>query len=142
MHHLDKLRPLTLLLFRVALGMFFISHGWPRLVGHTADVPQFFADHVVAGSLSYLFGVLEVFGGALLIAGLFTRAVALLLAIRMGYVVWKIVSLQGYLAVREYESTLILCTACLLLASIGAGILSVDRPLFGDKSRVPRSPRK
>lgn len=142
MHHLDKLRPLTLLFFRVALGMFFISHGWPRLSGHAGEVSQFFADHAVTGSLSYLFGVLEVFGGALLIVGLFTRAMALLLAIRMGFVLWKIVSLKGYLAVREYEYTLVLCTACLVLASLGAGFLSVDRPLFGDKSRGPRSPKK
>ena len=142
MHHLDKLRPLTLLFFRVALGIFFISHGWPRLSGHAGEVSQFFADHALIGSLGYLFGVLEVFGGALLIVGLFTRAIALLLAIRMGYVVWMIVSLKGYLAVREYESTLILCTACLLLASIGAGLLYVDRPLFGNKSGGSRSPKK
>lgn len=141
MHHLEKLKPLALLLFRAALGMAFISDGWPRLSGHAA-LSTFFAEHAAAGPISYLIGVLEVFGGGLLILGLFTRAVSLLLAIRMGVAVWKIYSLKGYLAVREYEYPLILCTACLLLATLGAGFLSVDRPLFGRKTRETRSSKK
>jgi putative oxidoreductase len=141
-YHLEKLKPLTLFLFRAALGIFFIADGWPRLSGHAANIPQHFMDYAITGTMSYLVGVLEVFGGGLLILGLFTRAVALLLAVRVGVAVWEIFSLKGYLAVREYEYPLILCTACLVLATFGAGFLSVDQPLFGRRSRDTRSVRK
>ena len=142
MYHLEKLKPLTLFLFRAALGIFFISDGWPRLSGHAANIPPHFMDYALTGPMSYLVGVLEVFGGGLLILGLFTRAVSLLLAIRMGVAVWEIYSHKGYLAVREYEFPLILCTACLVLATLGAGYLSADQPLFGRRSRDTRSVKK
>jgi putative oxidoreductase len=139
LRHLDKLRPLTLFLLRAALGIVFVFHGWPRLSGRAAEVPQFLAEPASAASLAYLFAVLAVFGGVLLIVGLFTRAMALLLAAHMGWVFWRIASLHGYLAVDRYEIPLILCVACLALASFGGGFLSADRPLFGDRSRAPRA---
>ena len=43
MDHLEKLKPLALLLMRFALGIIFISHGYPKLFGHTANTQQFFS---------------------------------------------------------------------------------------------------
>lgn len=141
MNYLEKLKPLALLLLRAALGIVFIVHGWPKLFGQNSDMQQFFTDHGLPGSFVYVAGVLELFGGGLLILGLFTRAVAFLLAIEMGVAIWKVHLVKGYLAVREYEYPLVLCAACFALATIGAGFLSIDQPLFGG-SRARASKKK
>jgi len=77
-------------------------------------------------------GVLETFGGALLIAGLFTRPAALLLAGEMAVAIWKVHSLHGIMAVKDYEFPLSLFAACFALATVGAGIASLDHAIFGE----------
>jgi uncharacterized membrane protein YphA (DoxX/SURF4 family) len=61
---------------------------------------------------------------------LFTRAAALLLGIEMCVAIWKVHSAHGYLAVHDYEFPLTLATACFALATVGAGLISVDQFLF------------
>jgi putative oxidoreductase len=61
---------------------------------------------------------------------LFTRVAALLLAIEMVVAIWKVHSGHGYFAVHEYEFPLAMAAACFALATVGAGLLSLDQPLF------------
>ncbi|HEY2460670.1 MAG TPA: DoxX family protein [Candidatus Acidoferrum sp.] len=145
MKALNSLQPLSLLLLRVALGVIFIFHGYPKLAHSSAAMQSVFQQHRLPGYFVYVAGVLETFGGGLLIAGLFTRFAALLLAIEMGVALAKVHSVHGYMAVHEYEFPLALATACFVLATVGAGMLSVDYPLFEGnkgKSRPPRDPKK
>lgn len=142
MNYLERLKPLALLLLRAALGIAFMTRGWPKLFGQNAGMQQFFAEHGLPASFVYLSGVLELFGGGLLILGLFTRPMAFLLAIEMGVAIWKVHLLKGYLAVREYEYPLVLFTACFVLATIGAGFLSIDQPLFGGRKSGSRGSKK
>jgi putative oxidoreductase len=101
---------------------------------------SFFIQHGLPGYFVYVAGVLEVFGGVLLFLGLFTRGAALLLAIEMVVAIWKVHSGQGYLAVHNYEFPLALATGSFALATIGAGKLSLDHPLFeGGRSRAVKS---
>ncbi len=136
---LDALQPVALFLLRAALGIIFIAHGYPKLAHSGAGMQQFFVGHGLPGMLVYVAGIVEVFGGGLLILGLFTRAAALLLAIEMGVALWKVHSARGYLAVHEYEFPLALAVACFALAAVGPGLLSIDHPLFGGKSGGARS---
>jgi uncharacterized membrane protein YphA (DoxX/SURF4 family) len=71
----------------------------------------------------------------LLLLGLFTRAVALLLGLEMCVAIWKVHSGHGYLGVHDYEFPLTLATACFALATIGAGLFSLDQPLFESGGR-------
>ena len=76
--------------------------------------------------------------------GLFTRGAALLLAAEMVFLMWKVYTPHSYLAVNEYAYPLVLAVGCFALATIGAGLISIDYPLFesgGGKSRAPRSPK-
>lgn len=130
---LDALQPATLLFLRLALGIIFFTNGYPKLAGPSAGYVALFAQHGLPAYLVYVSGVLEVFGGMLLVLGLFTRVTAALLAVEMGVAIWKVHLVKGYLAVREYEFALVLGAACLVLTSVGAGLLSLDRPLFKDK---------
>jgi len=68
----------------------------------------------------------DVWGGLLLL-GLFTRAAAVLLAIEMCVAIWKVHSAHGYLAVSDYQFPLSLAAACFALATVGAGLISVDQ---------------
>lgn len=129
MKSLNALQPFALLTLRITLAVIFFSHGYPKLV-HGAAMQGFFVQHGLPGYFVYVAGVLEVFGGILLVLGLFVRPAALLLAIEMGVAIWKVHSGKGYLAVNEYQFPLALLTACFALATVGAGKLSLDQPLF------------
>src|SRR5256885_15916015 len=100
----------------------------------------FFVQHGLPGYFVYISGVLEVFGAILLVLGLFTRAAALLLAIEMGVAIWKVHSTGSYLAVHNYEFPLAVLAGSFALATVGAGLLSLDHPLLerGGKSRFPK----
>lgn len=129
MKSLNALQPFALLALRIALGIIFFTHGYPKLV-HGAAMQGFFSQHGLPGYFVYISGVLEVFGSVLLVLGLFTRPAALLLAVEMAVAILKVHSSKGYLAVHEYEFPLTLAVACFALATVGAGKLSVDQPLF------------
>ncbi len=140
MKSLNSLQPLGLLVLRVSLGLIFFSHGYPKLAHSAAGMQGFFVQHGLPGYLVYISGVLEVFGAILLVLGLFTRAAALLLAIEMGVAIWKVHSTGGYLAVHDYEFPLAVLAGSFALATVGAGLLSLDHPLYegGGKSRPPK----
>jgi putative oxidoreductase len=142
----DSLRPIGLLLLRIALGVIFLSHGYPK-VAHLrggAQMQSFFVEHGLPGYFLYVSGVLETFGGGLLLLGLFTRAAAVLLGLEMCVAIWKVHSAHGYLAVHDYEFPLTLATACFALATIGAGLISLDQPLFegGGRRWAARNAKK
>jgi putative oxidoreductase len=142
---LDSFRPLGLLVLRIALGIIFLSHGYPKLahLRGGAQMQGFFVEHGLPGYFAYLAGVIETFGGGLLLLGLFTRAAALLLAIEMCVAIWKVHSGHGYMAVHDYEFPLALASACFALATVGAGLISLDQPLLErGGGRAPRNPKK
>jgi len=132
---LNRLQPIALLVLRIALGIIFMTHGYPKL-GHLrggAQVQGFFIEHGLPGYFVYIAGVIEMFGGGLVLIGLFTRPAALLLALEMCVAIWKVHSGHGYLAVHDYEFPLSLGVSCFALATIGAGFISLDSLLFEGK---------
>jgi putative oxidoreductase len=142
MKFLNTLQPVGLLILRVALGMIFIYHGYPKLVRADAMMRQFFIQHGFPGYFVGLAGILECVGGGLLLAGLFTRPAALLLAAEMGIAIWKVKMVHGVFAVNEYQFELALAAACVALATVGAGSLSVDHVMLGEDSGAKRRAAK
>lgn len=139
MNALEKLRPLALLLLRLALAAIFIYHGYPKLFGHTREAVQSFHHIGLPAYFAYISGIIEFFGGCLLIVGLFTPIAALLLTIEMDVAIWKTGRLAADpLAVHGYELPLALAVSAFVLATFGAGLLSLDHALFASRS----SPRK
>jgi putative oxidoreductase len=133
MDGLEKLRPLALLLLRIGVGVVFIYNGYPKVFGrrlehidefvHVAHLPAYFV---------YIAFVLEVGGGALLIAGLFTRIVGLLLAGEMVVALWRDEKIfQNPLAIDMYGVALLLGVGAFALATFGAGSISLDQAFFG-----------
>jgi putative oxidoreductase len=130
MQFLDNLKPLGLLILRAVLGASFLFHGYPKL-HDPQHALKAFAGYGFPGYFAYIFAILEVFGGGLLIAGLFTRGVALLLAIETGLVLGRtIIPSAGFYAFGRYEMPLLLGAMALALVTTGAGAISIDAFTF------------
>lgn len=98
-----------------------------------------FLQHGFPGYFAYISGMLELFGGGLLLLGLFTRGVALLLAFEMLFLMWKIYPPHSYFSVSEYQFPLVVATGCFTLTALGPGAFSLDYPLF--ETRALRASR-
>jgi putative oxidoreductase len=133
MQSMEKLRPLTLLLLRIGLGVIFIHNGLPKIFGRRLEhIDEMIHINHLPAYFVYIAFVLEVGGGALLIVGLFTRVMGLLLAGEMAIAMWKGEQFfQNPLAVDKYELALALGVGAFALATFGAGSISLDRMLFG-----------
>ncbi|HXU22111.1 MAG TPA: DoxX family protein [Verrucomicrobiae bacterium] len=131
MRSLEKLKPVALLLLRIALGIIFIYHGYPKLFGHTRETMVAFSDMGFPRYFAYISGVVEFFGGCMLVLGLFARIAGLLLAGEMAIALWRV---HGILsrprAVGNYEFPLLLAVSAFAVASLGAGLISFDHALF------------
>lgn len=139
---LEKLKPLALLVMRLALGFIFVWHGYPKLV-HTREAMPFFIHAGFPSYFAYIAGILEVFGGAMLIVGLFTRVAALLLACEMGIALWKVHMLFSKpMAVDNYQFPLALAAGAFVLATVGAGLISIDQAIFRDGKKSSRRPKE
>ncbi len=139
MEILERLKPLALLLLRVGLGIVFIFHGYPKLFTHTHDMMPVFQRMGFPPYFVYIAGVIEFFGGIVLILGLFTRIGALLLAAEMAIAILKVHLPQGPITeVKNYEFPMVLAVACFALATIGAGMISLDHAIYRGGGRPPR----
>ncbi len=123
-----RLAPLPL---RVTYGLIMMVHGQQKLFGESKES---FADVVAslgvpqAQTVAKGVSILEFFGGLALIAGLFTRPIALLLAGQFAYVTFKMKFNKGFSA---YEFDLALLGGLLSLVLTGGGAGSLDRVLSG-----------
>src|SRR5580700_9589702 len=119
MEGLEKLKPLALLMLRVGLGVVFISHGYPKLFTQSQHTAEAFAHLGFPGYFAYISGVLELFGGILLIVGLFTRIAGLLLAVEMAVALVKVHGiLANPRAVENYQFPLACAVGAFALAAL------------------------
>ncbi len=136
MHALDKLRPLALLLLRVALGVIFIYHGYPKLLGNMRGISHIFSRGGFPGSFALISGAIEFFGGAMLIVGIFTRIAALVISCETAVALWKVHHMfSNPRALSNYELSLACFVGAFALATNGADLLSLDRAVFGGGGR-------
>lgn len=116
----------ALLILRLAIGLIFIAHGWPKIKDLRATAKNFemmgFKPGIFWGPIV---AVVEFFGGLLVITGLFTQLAGLLLAINMLVaMIWKMIKDQPL--VDGYELDLILFGSSLIAASLGSGLYSAE----------------
>ena len=130
MSFLKKLEPFALLLLRLGLALVFTYHGYPKLFGENERIIEAFQTIGLPAYVVYLTGTIEFFGGIALALGILTPFAGVVLLLDMAAAMWKYNFNEGIYAVREYELPLTLGLACLALAVIGSGPLSLDRLLF------------
>ena len=141
MQFLEKLKPLGLLILRAALGAAFIFHGFPKL-SDPARALKAFPGFGFPSYFAYISGIIEFFGGGLLIAGFFTRGAALLLVIEMGLALGRtILPSVGIYAFGKYETELLLGAMAVALVTTGAGAISLDAFTFESGRKSAKKPK-
>ena len=134
---LDGLQPWALLLLRLTLGVAMLYNGWDKVVptsglhgNHLFSALQHWNEFVVRLGMPAWLGTVsaltEFFGGVLLLVGLFTRVVALLVAVNMAVALWKVNLHHGY-AGSQYSVALL--AMAVLLVTTGSGALALERRL-------------
>jgi len=113
----------------VVTAVVFVSAGVGHLTDHDAEVVDFRRYEVPLPSLAvWVVGVVEVGGGLLLVAGLFVRAAAVLLAADMVGVVATAGRVEG--GFMNLGVAPMLFVAMVFLVWAGPGMLSADRVLW------------
>lgn len=126
------------LLLRLVLGIIFVVHGYAKLFKDPGPkgTSSFLQSLKIPAPLffAYVVGVVEFFGGVLVILGLLTRLAALLIAINMVVATWKVKFKTGLVTkVMEggwsggYELDLALFAIAVVLALLGGGRFAIDR---------------
>lgn len=115
-------------IFRIGVGLLFMQHGAQKLFGLLggSQVESFF-------SLMGLAGVLEFFGGLLVVLGLLSRSVSGLLALEMVIAYFMAHAPNGVFPIQEGggELALLFALSFALVAVIGPGRYKLDDQ-FGD----------
>jgi putative oxidoreductase len=122
----DEWRPRALAVLRIVTAYLFMAHGTSKLFG-MPHVPMF--DGLQVMSLIGLAGILEVFGGALLLIGLFTRPVAFVLCGFMAVAYFMGHASQGHALIpmlNQGELAVLYCFVFLYFVFSGAGAWSLD----------------
>jgi putative oxidoreductase len=120
--------PRLLSVLRIMAAFLLMAHGTQKLFGMPVTTP---AHPVDLASLMGVAGILEVFGGLMLLLGLFTRPVAFVLAGEMAVAYFKAHAPRGFWPILNHgELPVILCFAFLYLAAAGGGPWSLDTLRF------------
>ena len=117
-------------LLRIVVGFTFSLHGYQKFFGWFGGLGGQKAE---LASLMGVAGVLETFGGALIILGLFTRPTAFILCGQMAVAYFRVhIHINPWPLLNQGEITVLYCFTYLWLTSAGAGPISLDRA-FGWK---------
>lgn len=120
-----KAEPWMRSVLRIAAGFTFSLHGFEKLFGAFGGLGGHGA--VPLFSLMGLAGVLETFGGVLLILGLFTAPVAFLLSGEMAVAYFMVHFPRGWFPIQNGgELAVLYCFIFLYLFIAGAGSASLD----------------
>src|SRR5262245_18310883 len=118
--------PRVLSIVRIVAALIFMGHGTQKQFGFPPSPNPGPAPF----SLSGFAGMLEVFGGALLVLGLFTRPVAFILSGEMAFAYWMSHAPQNFFPIlNRGDAAILYCFLFLYLAFAGGGAWSLDRAL-------------
>jgi len=124
---------------RIISGFLFVSHGMQKLLGFPAPPAHPF--HLF--TLSGFAGVLELFGGILLLIGLFTRPVAFILSGEMAFAYFIAHAPQNFWPlINRGELAVLYCFVFLYFAIAGGGVWSLDRGLRNRRDDVTAPSRQ
>ena len=115
--------PRVLSILRIVAALLFFEHGTQKLLGF----PPIESPPAVM-SMSWIAGLLELVGGALLILGLFTRPVAFILSGEMAFAYWIAHAPRSFFPVLNGgDAAILYCFVFLYMVFAGGGAWSIDR---------------
>ena len=111
-------------MLRIVAALLFIEHGTQKLFGFPASGGEGGGG---MGGLMLVAGVLEAFGGLLLLVGFLTRPVAFLLSGMMAVAYWMAHAPQNFFPINNGgDAAILFCFVFLYLVFAGPGAWSVD----------------
>jgi putative oxidoreductase len=109
-------------LLRIVAGFLFLWHGVQKLFGFPEAMPA-----GVPAFIIYVAGPIELFGGILIMIGLFTNYVAFLTSGLMAFAYWMAHGPKALLPLQNGgELAALYCFVFLFIAAQGSGIWSID----------------
>ena len=126
-HIIDKIREFSPLPLRIIIGITFIIHGLPKLVG-VGKTQGFFGHMGLPPELALPIALLEVIGGIVLICGILTRITSILLIIEMIGAIFTAKISKGFVGGYELDLLLIFIAMSLLIS--GPGRISIERDIL------------
>lgn len=109
-------------LMRIVAGFLFLWHGVQKLFGFPGGMPA-----GVPAFIIYVAGPIELFGGILIMIGLFTNYAAFLASGLMAFAYWMAHGTKALLPVQnDGELAALYCFVFLFIAAQGSGIWSID----------------
>jgi putative oxidoreductase len=120
---LSRYSPHILSVLRIIVGFLYIEHGASKLFGFPVEAPM----AVTPMSLMWLAGLLEFFGGLLIMVGFVTRPVAFLLSGEMAIAYFMMHAPQNFWPLINHgELAVLYCFSFLYLSMVGPGPWSLD----------------
>jgi putative oxidoreductase len=117
--------PVLLSVLRIVAAFLFIQYGTMKLFGWPIAMPDGTTPHLM--TQTGIGGMLEVFGGALLLIGLFTRPVAFILSGEMAVAYFQFHAPNGlWPIVNQGLPAVLYCFIWLYLSAAGGGPWSAD----------------
>lgn len=120
--------PRLLSVLRIVAALIFMAHGTQKILGF----PEGASPAML--SLPWIAGVLELFGGALLLLGLFVRPVAFVLSGLMAFAYWIAHAPKSpFPVLNGGDAAILYCFVFLYLVAAGGGVWSLDRLMRGSR---------
>ena len=109
-------------LMRIVVGFLFLWHGAQKLFGFPSPLSGHPPAYVI-----YIAGPIELVGGALIMAGFFTRWAAFLCSGQMAVAYWMVHGIKALLPIQNGgDLAALYCFVFLFISTQGGGIWSVD----------------
>ncbi|MFL6262047.1 MAG: DoxX family protein [Thermoanaerobaculia bacterium] len=128
--NMNRVAQVTYFLLRVVAGLLFLHAGGMKLFGWFGGMPGMPSPPPLLTEVG-IGGILEFFGGVLILLGLFTRPVAFILSGEMAVAYWQFHAPNGAWPIQNHgEPAVLLCFIFLFLAAQGGGDYSLDALLW------------
>ena len=117
----ERYTPHALAVLRIVTALIFLEHGSQKLFGFPAAAPP--SGLPPALSFFWFGGILEFFGGLLVLVGLFTRCAAFVLAGEMAVAYWLVHAPKSFFpALNGGDAAILYCFVFLYLVFAGPGL--------------------
>ena len=138
--NMSRASSIAFVLLRVVAGLLFFQAGAMKTLGWFGGMPGSPGSTAPLMSQVGIGGVLELLGGLLIMAGLFTRPVAFIVSGEMAVAYWQFHAPHGAWPILNHgESAVLLCFIFLYISSHGGGEWSLDA-LIRRRRRRPAAP--
>jgi putative oxidoreductase len=129
----ERWAPWLLSVLRIVAGLIFLEHGAQKLLGFPPPMPGM--PPIAAFTQFWYGGILELFGGLLVLIGLLTRPAAFILAGEMAVAYWMFHAPKSpFPAINGGDAAILFCFVFLYLSAAGPGPWSLDAA-FGRRRR-------